>query len=62
MDYENIAVICPGCNEKVFLRDYQLSIHHCDHCEIEASIAMQEQQDITEAEAEEMAYYYGEAE
>lgn len=57
-DLTNVAVICPGCNSRVRLADYQLSIHHCDECEISASIEMQSP--ITEAEAQEMAAYYGE--
>ena len=59
-DLTNVAVICPGCNSRVRLADFQISIHHCDDCEIEASIAMQTTHDITEAEAQEMAAYYGE--
>lgn len=59
-DLTNIAVICPSCGTRVRLAEFQLSIHHCDDCEIEASIAMQERADITEHEAREMAAYYGE--
>ena len=54
----HVAVICPGCNSRVRLANFQLSIEHCDDCEINASIAMQEQRDIDEHE---MAIYYGEA-
>jgi len=60
-DLTHVAVICPGCNSKVLLADFQLSIEHCDDCEVGASLAMQEQHEISEAEAEEMAHYYGEA-
>lgn len=57
-DITNVAVICPGCNSKVLLANFQLSIDHCDDCEVLASIRMQH--DVTEEEAHEMAVYYGE--
>ena len=52
----HIAVICPGCNERVLLSNFQLSFEHCDDCEVAASIAMQLEEDI------EMAAHYGEDE
>lgn len=54
----HIAVICPGCNSRVKLENFRLSIEHCDECEVRASIAMQH--DFTAEEAHEMASYYGE--
>ena len=57
-DLTYVAVICPGCTRKVLLADFQLSIEHCDDCEISASIEMQSV--VTDEEAYEMACYYGE--
>jgi len=56
----NVSVICACCNEAVALSNFTLSFHHCDTCEFEISRDMQRQTDIDEAEAEEMARYYGE--
>lgn len=57
MNFSSVSVKCPGCNENVRLDAFRLSFHHCDDCEVAASIQMQH--DCTDEEAAEMAAFYG---
>jgi len=57
----NVSVRCGCCGTIVLLRDFTLNNEHCDDCEFAISRDMQQQSDLDEADAEAMAYYYGEA-